>query len=151
MWEHTEVMTPAKLPTPVADAAGTGPDRLSLATDGTAYAWLTGVDAGVIGVAWWSPQSGLVRVTGDVLHVTDTLPKVWVVGPYVVIEKYRQETNTPTTAVDTRSGAVVNLKPFVAGADGGTIGLSVQHGPGGKFAPFYPVLLRTDQLPPLTC
>jgi hypothetical protein len=151
MWEHAEVTMPAKLPPPVADFVGTGPDRLSLATDGTAYAWLTGVDHGVTGVAWWSPQSGVVRISGDVVHVTDVLPAVWVVGPYVVIGMSEQAPDAATTVVDTRSGAVVNLEPWAVGTDGGTVALSVQHGPGGKMAPFYPVVLRTDQLPPFTC
>jgi hypothetical protein len=142
MWERAEVTTPAQLPKPVADAVGPGPDRLSLATDGNTYAWLTGVDHGVTGVAWWSPQSGLVRVVGDGVIGWDGIRPLWVVGPYVVSGIGRQETHTSTTVVDTRSGAVVNLEPWAVGADGGTIALSAQHGP---------VVLRTDQLPPLTC
>jgi hypothetical protein len=150
-WQRTEVLVPAQLPTPVADAVGTGPDRLSLASDGTVYAWLTGVDHGATGVAWWSPQSGLVRVTGNIVEVKDWLPPVSVVGPYVVIGHGRKGSNASATVVDTRSGAVTRVDPWVVGADGGTIGLSVQYGPGGKTAPFYPVVLRTDLLPPLTC
>ncbi|MBE1550664.1 hypothetical protein GGC64_004704 [Mycobacterium sp. OAS707] len=150
-WERAEVITPAQLPTPVADAVGTGPDRLSLTTDGNAYAWFTGVDHGVSGVAWWSPESGLVRVTGDAVGGWDGIRPIWVMGPYVVSGIGRQETDTWTTVIDTRSGAVVNLGPWAVGADGGTIALSAQHGPGGKAAPTSAVVLRADQLPPLTC
>jgi len=150
-WQRMEVTIPAQLPTPVVDAVGTGPDRFSLVTDGAAYAWLTGLDQGVTGVAWWSQQSQLVRVTGDIVTVKDWLPGIWMVGPYVVIGQGRQSTNAQSTVVDTRSGAVTRLDDWVIGADGGTIALAVQHGPGGKEAPYYPVVLRADQLPSLTC
>jgi hypothetical protein len=150
-WAHTEVTLPAKLPMPVADAVGTGPDRFSLATDGTVYAWLTDVDHGAAGLAWWSPQSGLVRVIGDIVEVTDWLPPVSVVGPYVVIGEGRKGSNASASVVDTRSGARTSIDPWVVGADGGTIAIHVQHGPGGKLAPFSPVVLRTDQLPQLSC
>jgi hypothetical protein len=60
---RAEVKIPASLPAPVAAAVGAGQDQVTLVTDGTAYAWATGVDQGGIGVAWWSPNSGLVRVT----------------------------------------------------------------------------------------
>jgi len=151
VWERTKVITAAPLPTEIADAVGTGPDRLSFATDGNAYAWLTGVDRGITGVAWWSPESGLTRVAGDIVGKSDWLPPVWLAGPYVVVDRGHQGADTHATVVDTRSGAVTYLSDQVTAADGGTIALSVQHGPGGKFAPTYPVVIRTDQLPPLTC
>jgi hypothetical protein len=150
-WTHTEVIRPAQLPTPVADAVGTGPDRWSVTTDGTAYAWLTGVDHGATGVAWWSPQSGLVRIAGDIVKVKDWLPPVSVVGPYVVIGEGRNGSQASATVVDARSGAVTSVDPWVVDADGGTIGLSIQYGANGKSAPSYPVVLRVDQLPPLAC
>ena len=130
---RADVKVPAQLPAPVVDAVGTGQDRLTLATDGTAYAWVTGVDQGGTGVAWWAPGSGLVRVsfTGDVIRVKDWLPPVYVVGPYVVIDDGRAadtKQETHTTVVDTRSGAVIYLTDRVAGADGGTIAIHLPTG-----------------------
>ena len=147
IWKHREVKLPAALPQPVTDAFDGLSERLSLATDGTAYAWLTGVEQGTTGVAWWSPETGLVRVTGDVVGKSEWLPVVHVVGPYVVIERGRQDTDTRTTIVDTRSGAVTYLNDTVADADGGTIAFDL--GP-GKFATV-PGVLRSEKLEPQTC
>ncbi|WP_319453163.1 MULTISPECIES: hypothetical protein [unclassified Mycobacterium] len=147
MWERSEVKVPASLPTPVTDALGDGPDRLSLATDGTAYAWLTGLGQGTTGVAWWSPESGLVRVTGDVVGKSDWLPPVHVVGPYVIIDRGRQDTDTRATVVDTRSGAVTYLNDRVTDADGGTIAFDL--GPGKLMR--VPGVLRSEKLEPQTC
>jgi hypothetical protein len=137
-----ELKIPGSIPQPVADAVGTGQDRLTLATDGTAYAWLTGVDQGGTGVAWWSPQTGLVHVTGEVVSVKKSLPPVYVVGPYVVIGKGRQDTDTGETVVDTRSGAVTYLRDYITGADGGTIAFHLRQSPG---------VVRSDALQPLAC
>ncbi|MGH3642572.1 MAG: hypothetical protein ACRDUX_26495 [Mycobacterium sp.] len=154
MWQRAKVQIAAPLPPPVADALHSGPDRLSLATDGAVYAWLTGVDRGGSGVAWWSPDSGLVRVTGDVVRVTDVLPPVYVVGSYVVIGEHRQgdtaDQDTFATVVDVRSGAVTFLNQYVAGVDGGTIGLRLRTGP-GKLAGSIAGVLRSDALPPIFC
>jgi hypothetical protein len=59
--------------------------------------------AGGTGVAWWSPGSGLVRVTGKVTGEvvplppnTTALPPVHVVGPYVVLGRGAgRDTQTP--------------------------------------------------------
>jgi hypothetical protein len=154
MWGRAKVQIATPLPLPVADALHTGPDRLSLATDGTVYAWLTGVDRGGTGVAWWSPESGVVRVTGDVVRVTGVLPPVYVVGSYVVIDKHRQgdtaDQDTLATVVDVRSGAVTFLNQYVAGVDGGTIGIRLRTGP-GKLAGSIAGVLRSDALPPIFC
>ena len=159
-WQRTEVHIAAPLPTAVADALGTGNDRVSLATDGTAYAWLTGLDDGATGVAWWSPDSGLVRITGDVVDVTDWLPPTYVVGPYAVIDKGRQvvtpDEDSFATVVDARSGAVtglpqriVGMSDHIAGADGGSIALQLSV-PGNK-AESIAGVVRSDALPPLSC
>lgn len=149
MWGRRQVQIAAELPAPVADAVGTGPDLQSLATDGTAYGWVTGVDQGITGVAWWSPGSGLVRVTGEVVGVLEEkwLPPVLVVGPYVVIDRGRQDTDTSATVVDTRSGAVTYLSDRVADADGGTIALEL----GSNKFKTMPGVVRSDALPPITC
>jgi hypothetical protein len=155
-----EVKIPAPLPTPVADELGTGRDRLTLVTDGTAYAWITGFDHGGTGVAWWSRESGLVRVTGEVSGEvvplppgTTVLPPVHVVGPYVVVGKSgvsdTPEQATFATVVDTRSGAVTYLHNEVAGADGGTIAMDL--GKLRKVSASIPGVVRSDALPPLSC
>ena len=148
-WKHRQVKLPAALPQPVTDALDGLSDRLSLATDGTAYAWLTGVEQGTTGVAWWSPESGLVRVTGDVVGRSNWLPPVHVVGPYVIIERGRQDTDTRATIVDTRSGAITYVNDRVVDADGGTIAFDLERGPGkGTTAPG---VLRSEKLQPQTC
>jgi hypothetical protein len=149
---RADVKVAAQLPTPVVDAVGTGQDRLTLATDGTAYAWVTAVDQGGTGVAWWAPGSGLVRITGDFIRVKNWLPPVYVVGPYVVIGDVRAadaKHETYTTVVDTRSGAVIYLTDSVAAADGGTIALHLTTGT-SKTAEVAGVI-RSDALSPPTC
>ncbi len=139
---HAEVKIPDSMPPPVADAVGVGRDRMTLATDGTAYAWLTGVDQGGTGMAWWTPASGLVRVTGEFVSVKTWLPPVYVVGPYVVIGKGRGQSDAGATVVDTRSGAVTYLRDYISGAGGGTIALQLGSMPG---------VVGADALQPLTC
>lgn len=56
-----------------------------------AYAWITNVERGGTGAAWWSPSTGIRRVTGE------------------------------STVIDTRSGAVAYLPEVATNADGGTI------------------------------
>jgi len=156
----TEMNIAAPLPTPVADALGTGQDRLTLATDGTAYAWITGFDQGGTGVGWWSPQSGLVRVggevTGEVVPLppeTTVLPPLHVVGPYVVVGNGRDgdtpEQHTVATVVDTRSGAVTFLRNVVAGADGGTMAMRLANP--RKAGASAVGVVRSDALSPLSC
>lgn len=135
-----EVEIPATLPAAVADAPAV--DRVTLASDGTAYAWL---EQGGAGVGWWSPSGGMVRVTGEFSRTAES-PAVYVVGPLVVIAAGVAE-GEASTVVDTRSGAVTHLRDAVAGADGGTIALvratsKLASGVG---------LLRTDALSSLTC
>jgi hypothetical protein len=153
-----EVKMAAELPAPVADAS-TGPDRVSLTTDGTAYAWITGVDRGGSGVAWWSPAGGLVRIAGDFLGLAGAVPPVFVVGPYVFIGKGRggiAGPDTYATVVDTRSGAVtyapVRAKvrtDLLAGADGATIALLLRAAPGK--GGYLAGVVRSDALPPVFC
>ena len=154
---RAEMKVPAALPPPVADAVRTARDRVTVATDGTAYAWVTGLDQGGTGVAWWSPGSGPLRVTGESMRprtgpasVKDWVPPVYVVGPYVVIGTGRPSDTsgrTNTTVVDTRAGAVTYLHEPVAGADGGTIAAHLEAGASKTTAG----VIRSDALPPLSC
>ena len=147
---RAEVKIPASLPAPVAAAVGAGQDQVTLVTDGTAYAWATGVDQGGTGVAWWSPNSGLVRVTDNLPPANHQEP-LYVVGPYVVLDRGRMDGkyDTYATVVDTRSGAVTYLRESVGGAGGGTI--AVGFGGTLKRLPSSAGILRTDALPPLSC
>jgi hypothetical protein len=156
---RAEVKVPAALPPPVADALGKARDRVTVATDGTAYAWVTGLDQGGTGVAWWSPGSGLVRVTGESMRprtgpasVSDWVPAVYVVGPYVIVDTGRPSDTTGqtnTTVVDIRTGAVTYLPESVAGADGGTIATHLR--PGASKRAEIPGVVRSSALPPLSC
>jgi hypothetical protein len=149
-----QVRVDGPLPGPVAAAVGTGQDAATLATDGTAYAWITGTDQGGTGVAWWSQATGLVRVTGKVVAVDKWLPPVYVVGPYVLIEKgrpdQRTQQNSFATVVDTRSGAVTYLPYFVAGGGGGTMAIGMGDNV-GRNGPSAVGVVRADALPPLAC
>jgi hypothetical protein len=154
---RAEIKVPAALPPPVADAIGKAGDQVTLATDGTAYAWITGLDQGGTGVAWWSPGSGPVRVTGEAMRPrtgpasgSDWVPPVYVVGPYVLVDAGRPSDTTGrtnTTVVDTRTGAVTYLHESVAGADGGTIATRLDAGASKTAAG----VVRSSVLPPLAC
>jgi hypothetical protein len=104
-------------------------------------------------VASWSPESGLVRVTGELVSVKQWLPPVYVAGPYVVIGKGHGAgttgSDTAATVVDTRSGAVTYLSNRVAGADGGAIAFHLGQRPSKDLS--MPGLVRSDALQPLTC
>src|SRR3954463_2386100 len=149
---RAELKIPDALPPAVAGAVGTGREQLTLATDGNAYAWSTGTDRGEPALAYWSPDSGLVHVTGNVPAggKFDASP-LFVVGPYVVLDKGRpgDDVDTSATVIDTRSGALTYLRPSVGGADGGTIALGL--GATMKQPPTSAGVLRVDALPPLTC
>ncbi len=149
---RAELKIPDALPPAVAGAVGAGRDQMTLATDGNAYAWSTGNDQGEPGLAYWSPSSGLVRITGNVPQAGkfQALP-LFVVGPYVVIDRGRPGDNYDTfaTLVDTRSGALAYLGPSVGGADGGTIAVGM--GATMKKPPTSAGVLRVDDLPPLNC
>lgn len=118
-------------------------DRWTLATDGEAYAWITGVTDGGTGVAWWSPDGGLVRLdTGRMARGDGAFrPTVWVDGRYVAFG---------AMLVDARSGAVADVDPVVVGMRGGTVALQLQ-APGGKFAPSVAGMIRLDGLPTPAC
>lgn len=155
-----EVKIPAAgLPAPVDEAVGTGRDRVGLATDGTAYAWLTGFDRDAAGVAWWSADQGLVRVQGDIVHMSDFPSPVYVVGPYVFVSQGRGADHPPesyATVIDTRSGAVTGVPvsgqgmvDHLWGADGGTVALTLWAGTGKGDSKVG--LVRSDALPELYC
>jgi hypothetical protein len=147
---RAELKIPDALPPAVAGAVGTGREQLTLATDGNAYAWST--DRGEPALAYWSPNSGLVRVTGNIPPggKFQALP-IFVVGPYVVFDRGRpgDDLDTSATVIDTRSGALTYLRPSVGGADGGTIAVGL--GVTMKQPPTSAGVLRVDALPPLTC
>ncbi len=149
---RTELKIPDALPPPVAGALGAGRDQMTLATDGTAYAWATGVEQREAGIAYWSPNSGLVRITGKFAGGGKYQPApLYVVGPYVVIDRGRQDDRYDTfaTVVDTRSGALTYLRQSVGGANGGTVG--VGYGGTLKKLPTNVGVVRVDALPPLSC
>lgn len=149
---RTELKIPDALPPPVAGALGTGRDQFTLATDGNVYAWATGSGDTEHGLAYWSPKSGLVRITGAVPRggIDQPLP-LQVVGPYVVIEQGRSDGASDTNAavVDTRSGALAYLRPTVGGANGGSVALGL--GATGKEPPTSAGVMRVEALPPLAC
>ncbi|WP_123024984.1 hypothetical protein [Mycolicibacterium stellerae] len=148
---RAELKIPDALPPAVAGAVGTGRDQMTLVTDGNAYAWSTGRDQGEPGLAYWSPNSGLVHITGNTPPGRFQALPLSVVGPYVVIERGRPGDNFDTfaTVIDTRSGALTYLRPSVGGADGGTIAVGI--GATMKEPPTSAGVLRVDALPPLTC
>jgi hypothetical protein len=149
---RTELKIPDALPPPVAGALGTGRDQFTLATDGNVYAWATGTSGAQPALAYWSPKSGLVRITGRVPRggAQEPLP-LQVVGPYIVVDKGRDDGSYDTSAavVDTRSGALTYLRPSVGGANGGSVAVGL--GATGKEPPTSTGVLRVDALPPLTC
>ena len=149
---RAELKIPDALPPQVAGVLGTGRDQFTLATDGNAYAWATGGDQGEPGLAYWAPSSGLVRVTGNIPPAGKSEPlPLNVVGPYVVIDRGRndQKNDTFATVIDTRSGALTYLRPSVGGAKGGTIAVGI--GATLKELPTSAGVVRVDALPPLSC
>lgn len=146
-----EVGVAAELPKPVTEALTNDYERTSLTADGDAYAWLTGATDAVTGVARWSPESGLVRITGDILGTASRQPPMWLSGPYVLIGTGASPSGAAGTVVDTRSGAVIEVPYAVAGAGGGTIAATVPADAGDKFAPSRASAVRTADLPALTC
>ncbi len=148
---RAELKIPDALPPPVAGAVGTGRDQMTLVTDGTAYAWITETERGGTGIAWWSPNSGLVRITGGVPVEANQLPQVYVVGPYVILGRGRadQKHDTFATVVDTRSGAITYLRNPVGDADGETIAVGL--GGNLKSLPTSTGVVRSGALPPLSC
>jgi hypothetical protein len=149
---RTELKIPDALPPAVAGALGPGSDQFTLATDGNVYAWATGSAQGRNALAYWSPKSGLVNITGKLPAggKNEPLP-LQVVGSYVVIERGRNDGTAGTAAavVDTRSGALAYIGPPVAGANGGSVAVSL--GANSKEPPTSAGIVRVDALPPLTC
>lgn len=153
---RNELRLPAELPeelTAVADA-----DRVSLGTDGAAFGWIVGVEQGGTGVGYWSPESGVVTVTGLELKTDDYVPPVLVHGPFVLVDKGFGAGGSDSSGivVDTRSGAVTGLERradaqydrAVAAADG-VLALDVWSGPGkGDYSVG---VLGRDALTPLDC
>lgn len=155
-WDQTtgarpELKIPDSLPPDVAGAVGTGRDQFTLTTDGNAFAWATGSVEGEPGLAYWSPNSGLVYINGTMPAAGRSLTPLHVVGPYVVIDGGRTDnaSDSSATIVDTRSGALTYLRPSVGGADGGTIAVGL--GAPLKGLPVSAGLVRVNNLPPLTC
>jgi hypothetical protein len=149
---RSELKIPDALPPEVAGAVGAGRDQFTLVTDGNAYAWASGSDHGEPGLAYWSPNSGLVRITGNMPQAGKHQPlPLHVVGPYVVIDRGRpgSDYETYATIVDTRSGALTYLRPSVGGAEGGTIAVGL--GADIKELPPKAGVVRVDALPPLSC
>lgn len=150
---RAELKIPDALPPMVAGAVGTGRDQFTLVTDGNSYAWATGGgDHGQPGISYWSPNAGLVHITGTLPPAGSAQPSpLFVVGPYVVVARGRADQSRDTSAavIDARSGALVYLRPSVGGADGGTIAIGI--GAAQKSPPASAGLLRVDALPPLTC
>ena len=129
---------------------------MTLATDGTAYAWVTGVDQGGTGVAWWSPNSGLVRVTDEIIPAgridTTTCRRCMWSGPMWCSTEARQWHAEIRHLRDRRRhplGCGHLPAGLVAGADGGTIAVGL--GGTSKRLPSSAGILRTDALPPLSC
>ncbi len=148
---RAELKIPDALPPAVAGALGTGRDQLTLATDGTAYAWFAENDRGATGLAYWSPTSGLVRITGTLPKTGKYQPTpLYVVGPYAVIDRGQDNRyDSYATVIDTRSGALTYLRPTVGGANGGTIAVGI--GATSKELPTSAGVVRVDALPPLSC
>lgn len=147
---RAELKIPDALPPMVAGAVGTGRDQFTLVTDGNSYAWATAAQQGGPAISYWSPNVGLVRITGKLPTAADTeLLPLFVVGPYVVVAKGRDDRDTSAAVIDARSGALVYLRPSVGGADGGTIAIAIRDAQ--KSPPTTAGVLRVDTLPPLTC
>jgi hypothetical protein len=148
---RAELKIPDALPPEVAGAIGTGRDQFTLTTDGNAYAWLTESAQGDPGLAYWSPNAGLLSVAGKIPSGGKSAVDLHVVGPYVVFDRGSADdtVETAATVVDIRSGALTYLRPPVGGADGGTIAVGL--GTTGKEPPTNTGVVRVDALPPLSC
>ncbi len=148
---RAELKFPDALPPMVAGEVGTGADQFTLATDGNSYAWATAGGRDGPAISYWSPNAGLVRITGKLPTAADSAPlPLFVVGPYVVVAGGRDDhPGAAAAVVDTRSGALVYLQPSVGGADGGTIAIGV--GAAQKAPPTNAGVLRVEALPALTC
>lgn len=137
-------------PVPAALSALTGinEDQTTLVRDGDVYAWITGVAEGGTGIGRWSPDTGLTRIS--TVQLFDGFPveppTVHIAGPYVLLGR---QDSTPSTLVDTRSGALALLEYPVIGAAAETIGIRI--GDWGPSSAPNTGSVRTDALPPLVC
>ena len=151
---------PATLPPEVAGLPAA--ERALLGTDGTAFGWINSAPEGGAGVGYWSPQTGVVKVSGVDVEVTEFLRPALVFDSLVIIDAGGSTTSLgySATIVDTRTGAVVRLAPRSPGqydaavaAQDGTLALRLWAGPGrGTKQPDYAVgMLRANTLTPLDC
>jgi hypothetical protein len=136
------------VPAALSTLSGINEDQTTLVRDGDVYAWITGVAQGGTGIARWSPDTGLTRISTVPLfagHPAEA-PPVYIAGPHVLLG---QEDAEPSTLVDTRSGALTLLEYPVVGAAHGTIAIQI----GGWGASSVPNTgsVRTESLPPLSC
>ena len=152
--------TTADLPPAVAGIPSA--DMASVGTDGTSFAWISDVAQGGRGIGYWSPQTGVVRVSGVNLEVTDSVRPVLVFDSFVIVGVGGMTAvcGVSATIVDIRSGAVTELTPrnpgqfdMVAASKAGTLVLDLWAGPGrGPKEPDRAVgLLRSGALNPLSC
>jgi hypothetical protein len=154
------VTTTADLPAAVAGIPSA--DMASVGTDGTSFAWIIDVAQGGRGIGYWSPQTGVVRVSGVDLEVTEFVRPVLVFDSFVIVGAGGMTVmrGASATIIDIRSGAVAELKPrkpwrydMVAASKAGTLALNLWAGPGrGPKEPDRAVgLLRSGALNPLSC
>lgn len=136
----------------IADA-----DRGSMSTDGTAFGWIVGVENGGTGVGYWSPEAGVVAVTGLALKIDRHVPAVFVHGPFVILDKgFGGRGDNYAIVVDTRTGAVTGLErrpdtPYdrAVSAHAGVLAIDVWSGPGkGDYSVG---ALGVDAWSPLAC
>lgn len=149
------VTPPVRLPESPSDVDEA--DRVSLATDGSAFGWIVGVGRGGTGVGYWSSDAGTVTVTGLHLNIHADAPPVFVYGPFVILDKgLGGDADGLGIVVDTRTGAVTELvrRPGAQydraiDAYDGVLALDVWSGP--DKGDYRVGVLGRDALPPLAC
>lgn len=149
------VTLPGQLPEPLADIDAA--DRASLGTDGTAFGWIVDVERGGTGVGYWSPDSGVVTVTGLDLKTDGVVPDLFVYGRFVLLDKgFGGDSDNYAIVVDSRTGAVTGLErrrdvqyDRVVDAHDGVLALNLWSGPGK--GDYRVGVLTRDALSPLTC
>jgi len=152
--------TTAALPAAVTGIASA--DMASVGTDGVSFGWISDVAQGGSGIGYWSPQTGVVRVSEVNFEVTKSVGPVLVFDSFVIVGAGGKTSmrGASATIVDTRSGAVTELTPrkpgqydMVVASKAGTVALNLWAGPGrGPKEPDRAVgLLRSGALNPLGC
>lgn len=141
----------ANPPDPIDAMPGIADDLPTLAVDGTNYAWITGITKGGNGIASWSPDAGLHRISTARLHEGDGswAPTIFVDGPYVILDRVLHGDGA-ATVVDTRSGAITTVDQRLVAAGGGTLAAQIQT-PANKWATPVAGMVRTATLPALSC